>query len=314
MLPVLVLLRAGKRLLFIALLLLAGALCVALLFPWLRQGTRARIKLRWSAGLLSALGVDLPHDTALIATLPQGLIVANHISFIDIFVINAMVPVTFVAKSEVARWPLIGWLTARTDNLFIERGRRGAAHLTQQAMGAVLSDGRRLVLFPEGTTTRGDSVLPFHAALLQSAVDSAVPVSCVALGYRDARCRMTTTPAFVGEDTLWDCIWRIVSSDGVVAQVSVAAQLAGAGSDRRHLAHQAHRCIARTVAAWYDPAQRNKDVTWQQSSCHWPAKECDVSTERTGERHESEPEYIARPSNPGDGIDRNFVLPLEPGA
>lgn len=314
MLPVLVLLRAGKRLLFVALLLLAGALCVALLFPWLRQGARARIKLRWSAGLLSALCVDLPHDTAPIATLPQGLIVANHISFIDIFVINALVPVTFVAKSEVARWPLIGWLTARTDNLFIERGRRGAAQLTQQAMGAVLSDGRRLVLFPEGTTTRGDSVLPFHAALLQSAVDSEVPVSCVALGYRDAGGRMTATPAFVDEDTLWDCIWRIVCSDRVVAQVSVVAQLASVGSDRRHLAQQAHRCIARTVAAWYDPGQRNKDVTWRQSSCHWPAKECDVSTERTGERHESEPEYIARPSNPGDRIDRNFALPLEPGA
>ena len=314
MLPVLVILRAGKRLLFVALLLLAGALCVALIFPWLRQAARARIKQLWSAGLLSALGVALPRDTAPVATLLQGLIVANHISFIDIFVINALVPVTFVAKSEVARWPLIGWLTSRTDNLFIERGRRGAAHLTQQAMRTVLSDGRRLVLFPEGTTTCGDKVLPFHAALLQSAVDSEVPVTCVALGYRDAGGRMTATPAFVDEDTLWDSIWRIVSSDRVVAQLGVVAQLASAGSDRRHLAHQAHRCIARTVAAWHDPAQRNKDVTWQQSSCHWPAKEYDVSTERTGERHESEPEYIARPGNPGDGIDRNFALPLEPGA
>jgi len=314
MLPVLVMLRAGKRLLFVALLLLAGALCVALIFPLLRQAARARIKLRWSAALLSALGVALPRDTASVATLPQGLIVANHISFIDIFVINALVPVTFVAKSEVARWPLIGWLTARTDNLFIERGRRGAAQLTQQAMRVVLASGQRLVLFPEGTTTRGDSVLPFHAALLQSAVDSAVPVSCIALGYRDAGGRMTTTPAFVDEDTLWDCIWRIVSSDGVVVQLSVVTQLASAGSDRRHLAQQAHRCIARTVAAWHDSAQCNTDVTWQQSSCHRPAKECDVSTERTGERHESEPECIAQSGKPGDGISGNLAFPLESGA
>jgi 1-acyl-sn-glycerol-3-phosphate acyltransferase len=296
---------------------LAGALCVALIFPWLRQAARARIKLRWSAGLLSALGVDLPQDTAPVATLPQGLIVANHISFIDIFVINALVPVTFVAKSEVARWPLIGWLTARTDNLFIERGRRGAAHLTQQAMSAALSGGRRLVLFPEGTTTCGSDVLPFHAALLQSAVVSAVPVICVALGYQNTDGRMTAVPAFIDEDTLWDCIWRIVTSERVLARATVVAQLASAGSDRRHLAHQAHRCIARTVAFWYAAEQRNTDVTWQQSTCHRRAEQCDVSEERKGERHAAEPDPIAPIARPCGSCDRtggSFAFPLEPRA
>ena len=243
-----VMIRASKRLLVVAGYLLAGALWVALLFPWLKHAARARIKQRWSAGLLKALGVELPDDSAPFTSLPHGLIVANHISFIDIFVINALVPVTFVAKREVARWPLIGWLTARTDNLFIERGHRGAAHLTQQAMSATLSSGWRLVLFPEGTTTAGSGVLPFHAALLQSAVTSALPVICVALGYQDAAGRMTATPAYIDADTLWDCIWRIVTRDCVVAQVTVAAQLSSAGSDRRQLAQQAHRCISRTVA------------------------------------------------------------------
>lgn len=314
MLPFFVLLRACKRLLFVALYLLSGSLCVALIFPWLRHAARVRIKQLWSAGLLKALGVELPRDPQPIATLPPGLIVANHISFIDIFVINALVPVTFVAKSEVARWPLIGWLTARTDNLFIERGRRGAAHLTQQAMSDTLSSGRRLVLFPEGTTTDGTTVLPFHAALLQSAVVTAVPVACVVLGYEDADGCMTAAPAFIGSDTLWDCIWRIVTCERVVARATVAAQLSGAGGDRRHLAHQAHRCIARTVGSWYESAQRNIDVTRQQSMCHWRPQECDVSEEKKGERHAEEPESLARPCGSDCRTDGSFALPLEPGA
>lgn len=242
--------RAGWRLLLVAVCLLFGVLCVALLFPRLGYGMRARIKQRWSLALLRSLGVSLHPDLQQELALPTGLIVANHISFLDIYVINALLPVTFVAKSEVARWPVIGWLTAHTDNLFIERGHRGAAHHTQQNMSAILSAGRRLVVFPEGTTSEGNSVLPFHSALLQSAVASGVPVICLALGYQDADGRMTALPAYVGEDTLWQCIRRIVTSDTIVARVNPVAELSGTDTDRRHLAHHAHQRIAAAVAGW----------------------------------------------------------------
>lgn len=244
------LLRAAWRLLAAVILLLGGALCVAVVFPRLAYARRARLKQAWSRCLLWALGVKLRHDLAAgAATAWSGLAVANHISFLDIFVINAVLPLGFVAKREVADWPLIGWLTARTDNLFIARGHRRAAHATQARMTAALAAGRTLAVFPEGTTTRGERVLPFHAALLESAIAAEAPVLCLALAYEDADGMPTTAPAYVGADSLAACLWRIVVSDATIARLTLAGRLASAGADRRHLARHAHWRIAMTLAA-----------------------------------------------------------------
>jgi 1-acyl-sn-glycerol-3-phosphate acyltransferase len=248
MLNMLILIRAGWRLLRVTFLLLAGVLCIALLYPLIGEQARAQIKRRWSFALLGALGISIARDGPSASQLAHGLLVANHISFVDIFVINALAPVTFVAKSDVANWPLFGWLTRKSGNLFIERGRRQAAHDTQKNITAALGAGHSIVIFPEGTTTIGDRVLPFHAALLQSAIAGAVPVICLALAYQTRVGKVTAAPAFVGEDTLWDCLWRIVTSDGIVARVRLAGDLSSVATDRRHLAHQAHQRIAHAMA------------------------------------------------------------------
>lgn len=276
MLSFLILLRAVFRLLACGLLLLGGALCVAFVFPWLQYSTRARIKRRWSQLLVAALGIDIASDAAAGTNIPHGLVVANHVSFLDIFVINAVMPVSFVAKSEVAGWPLIGWLTRHTDNLFLERGRVQAAHLARQRMAELLAAGRRLVIFPEGTTTMGAAVLPFHAALLQSAIDSEVPVVCLALAYRTATGEATNAPAYVDADSLWDCLWRIVCSDGLVARLAPAGVLR-AGTDRRVLAHRAHTCVSGALAG----IGCNAHVTEEQLACHDGQEECHASTEST---------------------------------
>lgn len=240
------LLRAAWRICLVSLLLLGGATCVAVFFPFLGFATRAGIKQRWSGLLVSALGVRIEGD-AILRRVGQGLIVSNHISFIDIFVIDSLMRATFVAKHEVAHWPVIGWLTTRTDNLFVERGRRNAAHATYLHMAEILSLGRRLVVFPEGTTTRGDKVLPFHAALMQSAVVSEVPVVCLALRYTDMNGAFSACPAYVDDDSLWDCLWRVVIHDGLTVHVHFVGLLASRDLDRRHLAHAAHQRIARLV-------------------------------------------------------------------
>jgi 1-acyl-sn-glycerol-3-phosphate acyltransferase len=240
-------LRALLRLALVGALLLWGVLCVAFVFPWLGSETRARIKQRWSAALLRALGVAIRPDGEYAHDWPAGLVVANHISFLDIFVINALMKSSFVAKSDVAGWPVIGWLTARTGNLFIERGSRRAAHAMQQRMTDELAGGRRLVIFPEGTSTPGEHVLPFHAALLESAIASGAPVICLGLAYQDAAGRMTSLPAYVGDDSVWACLKRIASSDGIVARVSPAGCIASTTTDRRHLARQAHQRVAAAV-------------------------------------------------------------------
>ena len=116
----------------------------------------------------------------------DGIQVANHVSWLDIFALNAAAPLYFVSKAEVARWPGIGWLARATGTVFIRRDRRDAK--AQVALlGDRLAAGHRLLLFPEGTSTDGRRVLPFKptlfAAVLGASGDRALQVQPITLGY-----------------------------------------------------------------------------------------------------------------------------------
>jgi 1-acyl-sn-glycerol-3-phosphate acyltransferase len=241
------------RLLRVGLHLLYGALQVALLFRLADAARRQHLTHRWSRQLLTLLGIRVEAASADFARIDDGLLVANHISFIDIFVINALLPAAFVAKSDVAAWPLIGWLNRRSGTVFIERGSRQAAHRTHQHMLEALRTGKRLAIFPEGTTTAGDRLLPFHAALLQSAIDAAVPVHALALGYYGAGGVRSEAPAYIGDISLLECLISILQAGGLVVRVALAASFVPPLADRRHLAHCAHQAVAAALA--WPPAQ-----------------------------------------------------------
>jgi len=241
------------RLLLIGLHLISGTLQASLLFGRVDAKRQQRLTSRWSRQLLTLLGVRI--DSAIDpAHIGHGLLVSNHISFIDIFVINALLPSAFVAKSDVRQWPLIGGLCRRTGTVFIERGKRKAAELTRQRMLAALVAGQRLAIFPEGTTTRGDRVLPFHGALFQSAIDAAVPVHALALCYFARDGTPSTAPAYIDETSLIRCLITILESGGLVAQIQLATSFAPPLAERRHLAHRAHQAIA---AALGHPGHRD---------------------------------------------------------
>lgn len=236
------------RLLPIGCHLLSGALQVALLFPLGGSTGRQRLKRAWSRQLLALLGIRIEAAAGALAGIENGLLVCNHISFIDIFVLNALLPSGFVAKSDVARWPLIGWLARHNDTAFIERGSRKAAHDTQRNMLAAFGAGKRLVVFPEGTTTAGDRLLPFHAALFQSAIDAAVPVHAIALRYRGNDGLRSTAPAYIDDISLLDCLTTVLEARDLTAHVTLAARFEPPLADRRHLAHRAHQAVAAALA------------------------------------------------------------------
>ncbi|MCK9389305.1 MAG: 1-acyl-sn-glycerol-3-phosphate acyltransferase [Sulfuritalea sp.] len=248
-------LLAGLRLLLVALHLIYGAVLVALLFrlggvPW-----RQRLKRIWSRQLLMLLGIQVESDESDVFRIDSGLLVGNHISFIDIFVINALLPSGFVAKSEVAQWPLIGWLCRHNDTVFIERGSRKAAHRTHQHMLRMLGAGLRLAIFPEGTSTAGDTLLPFHAALFQSAIDAAVPVHALALSYHRADGTRSEAPAYIDDISLLDCLMTVLRAGGLTARVTLAASFAPPLPNRRHLAHRAHQAVATALERAHGAAQ-----------------------------------------------------------
>lgn len=214
-----------------------GAGIVTAVFPVVSIERRRRLKQRWSRQLVSMLGVRLE-----IAGNPRplcGLVVANHISWLDVFVINAVHPVAFVAKDDVLDWPVIGWLAARNDTVFLARGSRRAAHAMGLQVADMLAAGAAVGVFPEGTTSEGDGVLPFRGALLQGAIDAGAAVQPLALRYV-ARGRRSVDAAYCGETSLLASLWRTANASGLTAVCSTLERLE-AGACRRELAS---RCAA----------------------------------------------------------------------
>lgn len=238
--------RAAFRLARTALHLGWGVATAATVYPRLPPRIQFWLKARWSKQLLDVLGVRLRTTGT---PLPGGLFVANHISWLDIFAINAVAPTTFLSKDEVRRWPVIGWLSARVGTLFLERGSRSAAQRARERLIEELRQGARIGVFPEGTTTEGDRVLPFHGALFQSAIDAGMPVMPVLLRYADRAGQPTAAAAYVGDTSLWQCVASIVSASGLTVQIDFLPPVDTAGTDRRHLAHRAHQTIAHALSA-----------------------------------------------------------------
>lgn len=213
---------------------LRGALICAFVFPRLDADSRMRRVGDWSARMLAALDIEC----SVAGAAPPGslMIVANHVSWLDILALNAVRPARFVAKSEVRHWPLLGWLVASAGTLFIERTRSRDALRVVHQVAAALRAGETVALFPEGTTSEGDAVLPFHANLLQAAISAGAPIQPVVLRYSDAGQRVSAAAAYVGETTLLQSLARVLGAQRLCVRVSLLEPEAPGELDRRRLA------------------------------------------------------------------------------
>ncbi|WP_298832233.1 1-acyl-sn-glycerol-3-phosphate acyltransferase [uncultured Piscinibacter sp.] len=213
---------------------LGGALICAMLFPFLRPAQRMGHVGRWSARMLRALGIALEVR----GSVHPGpvLLVANHVSWIDILAVNAVHPARFVAKADVRHWPFLGWLVACGGTLFIERERKRDALRVVHQIAQALQEGDVVAVFPEGTTSDGHDVLPFHANLLQAAIATESPVQPVVLRYRDARAAVSQAPTYIGDTSLAASLWSTLKAEGLVASVVVENAQGARHADRRALA------------------------------------------------------------------------------
>ncbi|MDP4623115.1 MAG: 1-acyl-sn-glycerol-3-phosphate acyltransferase [Hydrogenophaga sp.] len=202
---------------------------------------------QWSRDMLRIMGVQL-EVRGQAPTAGPCLVVSNHISWLDILVINAAQPVRFVSKAAVLRWPLIGQLVAGAGTLFIEReSRRGAVRMVQ-LMAERLQAGDRVAVFPEGTTGDGRGLLPFHPNLLQSAIAADAPIVPVALRYVKAHSQERhDAPVFVGTTTLVASIWTTLRARELTAVVHYTEAQTAAGRDRRAWAQDLHNALSRVV-------------------------------------------------------------------
>jgi 1-acyl-sn-glycerol-3-phosphate acyltransferase len=226
--------RALWRITRVGLHLAYGLLLAGTFYPVLSLARRRRVKQRWSRNLLKMFGVQLECTGS--AAGGARLLVSNHISWLDIFVINAVEPVVFVSKNDILGWPLIGTLSRHTETIYLERGCHHSAHKVSQQIAAALSSGTTVAIFPEGTTTSGEDVLPFRGALLEGALRAGVPVQPLALRYATRQGERSAAAVYCGTTSLIESIWAIVTAPSLHAHLARLAPLPVSGRDRRTLA------------------------------------------------------------------------------
>jgi 1-acyl-sn-glycerol-3-phosphate acyltransferase len=236
--------RAAWRLARATLHAVHGAAIVAWRFPRLDEAGRQRHIAWWSAKLLRVLGLELAIHGA--PTSRSAMIVANHVSWLDIAAIHASAPhARFVSKADVLAWPLLGAMVRGAGTLFIERDRKRDALRVVHQIAEALTRGETVAAFPEGTTTDGHQLLPFHANLLQAAISAGVPVQPVALRYSDAQ--HAVSPAANFPTTLAASLWSIVCGEGLCVTVRWLELEASAGAYRRALAQRLQATIGEAL-------------------------------------------------------------------
>jgi len=257
------------RLARLALHLVRGLAIAWLLFPKLSGAEKQAHTRRWSNTLLSILSVSVRENNAPKELPGRCMLVLNHISWLDIFVVDARFPATFIAKSEIRNWPMVGWLSTLVGTLYIERGKRSEARRARQIVAAEIGRGTLIAVFPEGITTFGRSLERFHSGLFQPALDAAAALQPVALRYLDAA-------GYVGDTSLLESIWTIVSTRHMVAEFNLLAPISVRAQTRHSLAEKAETAIAGALGV---PAPQTSPAR------HLPHKVPGTNADPPGEPH-----------------------------
>lgn len=237
---------AAFRSLRFVLHLIYGAL-LAIPFPVFSQESQQKILRKWSAELLEIFNVQVIPVNAESLSIQGGLVVANHISWLDVFVINSILPTRFVAKSDVRNWPFFGWLCSRAQTLFIERGKARAAARINLELVECLVSGERFSVFPEGTTTNGRAVGHFHSSLLQPAIDAGVVIQPFALRYQNRQGERSEDAAYIDDISFGQSLWSILCSRNLHVQLIATPVLDATEMDRRTLAKVAQQYIEKAL-------------------------------------------------------------------
>ena len=238
--------RAAFRLVAAVTVLLAGVFVLLL-----RGNTRETVLRHWFRTLARAFGARIEvHGPERFQETPgRGvLVVSNHVSWLDELAIDGVQPIRMVAKRDIRDWPVLGRIITAARTVYLDRERLSLLPGTVAELASALREGAAVGIHAEGTTWCGLASGGYRPALFQAALDAGVPVRPVVLRYRLADGTPTTSPAFVGTDTLVDSVRRVVRLRGLVVEVHVLDEIApGRAETRRELAGLAQRAAERVV-------------------------------------------------------------------
>jgi len=244
-------LRLYWRLLRVGAVVLLGLLLAAALSLGERCTARASLRRRQqlSCWFMVRLAATLPYRVRIIGEPPGQpmLWVANHVSWCDIPLLGMLQPLSFLAKSEVADWPVLGWLARQAGTLFIRRGAGDAALINQQ-LTRHLDQGHPLLIFPEGTSTDGSSVRTFHPRLFACAIEADCAIQPVAIRYLRNGKPDTVAP-FIGNDELPAHLRRLLAGDVAEVVIHLLPPFPATSLSRKDLAERAQQAIEHALFA-----------------------------------------------------------------
>jgi 1-acyl-sn-glycerol-3-phosphate acyltransferase len=233
-------LSASLRLLRAIAHVFGGWWTIQIRFPHLSAAEREVHVRQWAERMLNLMGISLTVQGSPPMHGPM-LVVCNHLSWLDILTIHAATHVRFVSKSVVRQWPIIGTLSTGAGSLYIERERRRDAMRVVHHMTEALRKGDVIAVFPEGTTSDGHGLLPFHANLLQAAISSGAPVQPAALRFADAASGETSyAPRYIDDDNLLTSVWNTLKAPPLLAIIRFGEPQPSHGRERREWARSLH--------------------------------------------------------------------------
>ena len=233
------------RLARLGLHLLRGVITIATLYPRLSQPEKAVITQRWSQRLLHLLAIKVKVNGAAPGIYPpHTLVVANHVSWLDICALNSVTVSRFVAKKELRDWPVAGFLVKSAGTLFIDRSNRRDTSLVNKQLAAALDNGDCMAVFPEATTSDGTGLLPFKSSLFEAARLAGATVQPVAIRYVSPGGHYCASAAYAGDTSFGQSLWAILSTRAMVVELDYLAALPAADTTRFALSEASRAAIA----------------------------------------------------------------------
>ena len=230
---------------------LIAVVTVTFVFPLASKSLKMRLTKWWCKQLLAAFNLrisshgHIPHQHQ---AMSSTMIVANHISWSDIHALNSIVPLRFIAKSEIKNWPVFGYLANKADVLFIDRDKRQDAARIVHLTSSSLIEGDNLCLFPEGTTTDGTKMKPFKSSIIQAAIHAKATIHPVAIRYPGRNGSANTSIAYAGDTTMKESLQQLLLQQNPAVELHflmpiATAELSETTKDRRKLTRHIEQLI-----------------------------------------------------------------------
>ena len=234
------------KIILILIHLFIGTLCI-LIFPVINRKSKKFLIKRWSSLLLKIFKINLVvnNDLKKILDKKNYLIVSNHISWLDIFVINSACPVAFVAKQSISKWPILSWLVKASETIFIDRKRITKIKETTKEVENFLQNKGSICIFPEGTSSDGSQLLNFKSNLLQTAINKNISVLPIAIQYFHNQ-KFCSAPGYYADLSLLDSIINLIKFNNIEAKLTILTEIKSI-SDRKVLAKSAYVKISKVI-------------------------------------------------------------------